>query len=577
MGAFDWGQFRALFFAIHKGEERADDGMGSGGGGNDAARIASLFVSFLLIAGALFTGGLKLGEAGASVLSAFNMSVLALVFLSLTVGFYTAVSSLFFVSDLAFYVALPVSGQAILWAKLANFMAGAFVTDVAVLPLGLGVLLGRGEGPLAWLGMIVAFVLCALAVNVALVLLVLPLVRFSKVAANKDRFARVLGAVITVAVIAVALAVSFGTQSRETGEADVNLIAAMMEGIAAGPVAKVILTVLCPPFALGGAVFAGEGALPVLGVLGMAALLGCYILLLNWCAGRWYFEAVRGLAGGAGARSTKRYSAKELAGKMGVRSQFAAFVSEDASQLMRVPYFFNQFVLSQWLVPLILVAAIVASAVAAGDGLPLDQMRELAGSLTVLGGGATFPLIAIAFLALFSGMLSYVFGQAVSRDGRDFFYFRAMPLDLRSYVLAKFVAGELVGRAPIAAILLAGMLVIGLPASTTLLCLAFYVLVLAACDLVSLAMGMGSPNLSWEGEDELAKGGDAFGRVILSLVATAVVMVLPMACVVGPLLLEVDAGALGPIAAVVIAAAEAAAAAAYVCGPALRKLAAVEP
>ena len=63
----------------------------------------------------------------------------------------------------------------------------------------------------------------------------------------------------------------------------------------------------------------------------------------------------------------------------------------------------------------------------------------------------------------------------------------------------------------------------------------------------------------------------------MSLVATVVVMALPSTCVVAPLLLEIEVGAAGPIAAVAIAAVEAAAAAVYACGPALRRLATVEP
>lgn len=578
MGGFDWGQFRALFWAIHRGEERADDGMGTGGGGDDTMRVAGLLVSFLMVAGMLFTGGLQLGRAGVSVLSAFNMVVLALVLACLTMGFYAAVSGLFLVSDLAFYVALPVSGQAILWAKLANFVVGAVASDAAILPLGLGVLFGRGEGPLAWLLMLLGFVLCALAINVALVLIVLPLMRFSRLAADKDRFARVLGVVMTLLVVGIVLGVSFGgAQADGSGEMDAGLVAAMMEGIASTPVARVLLTVLCPPYALGGIVFAGQGMAPLLGVLGMAALLACYVLLLNWCAGRWYFEAVRGLAGGAGARSTRRYGAGELAGKVGPRSQFAAFVSEDMAQLVRVPYFFNQFVVSQWLMPVIMLTAIGGSVVMAGDSVPFGEIRQLAVTVTLDSEVVILPFVLICFLALFSGVLSYVFAQAVGRDGRDFFYFRSMPVDLRSYTLAKFVAGELVGRAPVAAILLVGFAVLGLPALTTLACLALYVFVLAACDLVSLGLGMQSPNLAWESEAELAKGGDALGRLIVSLVATVVLMALPAACILAPLLFSVSLGAAGPVAAVVIAGAEAAAAAAWVCGPALRRLAKIEP
>lgn len=184
MAGFDWAQFRALFGAIRKGEERADIGMGKSGGTSGASRIVSLVFSFGMIAAMLLVGGLKLGQMGASVLTAFELSVVTLVAISLTMGFYTAVSSLFFSGDIAFYLALPVGGTTIVWAKLANYMAGMMVVDLAMLPLSLGVLAGRGEGPLTWVIVVLAFLLCCVAVNVALVLVALPIVRFSKLVAD---------------------------------------------------------------------------------------------------------------------------------------------------------------------------------------------------------------------------------------------------------------------------------------------------------------------------------------------------------------------------------------------------------
>ncbi len=578
VGGLNWAQLKALFWAIRKGEQSDDDVLGLGGsGGNRASRLAGMVVSFVVLAGLFFFAGLAMGGGGASVLSGFNISVVMLALLSLTMGFYTATSSLFLVSDLSFYVALPVSGQTILWAKLASYFANAVLMDAAILPLGLGLLAGRGEGPLAWVLMIVAFVLCAVAVNVAMVLLVLPLMRFSKVAADKDRFSRALGAVITLLVVAVSVAFSIGRQSAESGGVNVSAIASMAEGVASTPVVRVILTILCPPFALGGVTFGGEGLVAVCGLLGMAALLAVYVLLLNWCAGKWYFEAVRGLAGGAGARSAKRYDAAELGAKVSGRSQFKAFVAVDAAQLFRVPYFFNQFVLSQWLVPIILIAVSAFTMLKDGDVASFAQLREAAATCEVDTTAGLMPLAGTVLLSVFTGIQSYACGQAIARDGQDFFYFRTMPVDLVAYAKAKFVANELVGRVPAAVVLLIGMLVVGLPPATSLVCFAIFVLSVACADLASLAVGMRSPNLSWESESELVKGNEAFGAVIACVFVTVLVMVLPALCFAVPIMLELDAGVWNSIAAVAICALELVGIAAVAFGPCVRKLAVLEP
>ncbi len=579
MGAdsFNWAQFKALLGAIRKGEESDDEILGLGDdGGKGAMRMAGMVVSFVVIAALMFIVGLTMGADGASVVSGFNMSVVVLALLSITMGFYTAVSSLFLVSDLAFYVALPVSGQTIMWAKLASYFMNAVLMDAAILPLGLGLLFARGEGPLTWVALIVAFILCAVAVNVAMVLLVLPLMRFSKVAVDKDRFSRALGAVITLLVVGISVAFSIAKQSGAGGAA-VGMLATIAEGVAAAPVVRVILTVLCPPFALGGVAFGGEGLAALGGLLGMVVLLGVYAGLLNWCAGKWYFEAVRGLAGGAGARSNKRYDASELGAKVSGRSQLRAFVAVDVASLFRVPYFFNQFVLSQWLVPIILLAVLGFSLLRESDVTSLMQLREMAGACQIDTKMGLMPLVGTVLLSVFTGIQSYACGQAVARDGQDFFYFRTMPVDLRAYAKAKFLANELVGRTPAAVVLLVGMLVVGLPIATSLACLAIFVLAVACADLASLAVGMQSPKLDWESESQLAKGNEAFGAIVACIAVSVLVMVLPALCYVAPLLLEVEVGAWSSVAAVVVCALELAGIAAVTFGPCVRKLAVIEP
>ena len=575
MAGFDWVQFRALFGAIRKGEERSDNGMGKSGGTSGTSRIVSLVFSFGMIAAMLLVGGLKLGQMGASVLTAFELSAVTLVAISLTMGFYTAVSSLFFSGDIAFYLALPVGGTTIVWAKLANYMAGMMAVDLAVLPLSLGVLAGRGEGPLTWVVVVLAFLLCCVAANVALVLVALPIVRFSKLVADKDRFARVFGLVSTVFALAIVFVATLGAHDGADG-IDAAAAVSMVGGIASAPVARVAFCLLCPPLALGGLTF-GAGSASLLGVLGMAALTACYVALLSVLSGRWYFDAVRGMAGGSGASGHGRYKTDELARAVGSRSQFKAFFSVGVAQLVRVPAFFNQFVLTMWLLPAIMAFSGMTGAVGSSEGASFDEICALAATMTLDGTSGFALLFVTALLAFFCCLLSFTFMRSVSMDGRDFFLFRTMPCDFGSYLMAKFAALTLVGRGPVVVLLLVAFLVLGLPPVTILAMLAFFVLATATCDLLALIIGARRPNLGWASESELSSSGEALVLLLLSLVLSLLVMALPLACAIVPLVVGLDAGALPILGALVLLVIEFLAIRAYACGPATRWLATIEP
>ena len=546
--------------------------MGKSGGTGGTSRIVSLVFSFGMIAAMLLVGGLKLGQMGASMLTAFELSVVTLVAISLTMGFYTAVSSLFFSGDIAFYLALPVGGTAIVWAKLANYMAGMMAVDLAVLPLSLGVLAGRGEGPLTWVVVVLAFLLCCVAVNVALVLVALPIVRFSKLVADKDRFARVFGLVSTVFALAIVLVTTMGAYDGADG-IDAATAASMVGGIASAPVARVAFCLLCPPLALGGLTF-GAGSASLLGVLGMAALT---VVLLSVLSGRWYFDAVRGMAGGPATSSHGRYEAAELAQAVGSRSQFKAFFSVGVAQLVRVPAFFNQFVLTMWLFPAIMAFSGMTGAVGSSEGASFDEICALAATMTLDGTSGFVLLFVTALLAFFCCLLSFTFMRSVSMDGRDFFLFRTMPCDFGSYLMAKFAALTLVGRGPVMVLLLVAFLVLGLPPVTLLAMLAFFVLATATCDLLALIIGAHKPNLGWASESELSSSGEALVLLLLSLVLSLLVMALPLACAIVPLVVGLDAGALPVLGALVLLVIEFLAIRAYACGPATRWLATIEP
>ena len=170
---FSWRQFRVMLRVIMRGEQHLDStGMGLGSDGESRKGLW----------GSLGAGARKVA--------------MGLLFLLLAAMF--SVNILYFVRDLGYYLTLPISATTIMWAKLAHFLGMSILSDLIILPVGLGCLLSAGAGPGAWVAMTLAFALCAVAVNLALVIICVPIMRFSRLAHDKDRFSRVFGGIIIV-------------------------------------------------------------------------------------------------------------------------------------------------------------------------------------------------------------------------------------------------------------------------------------------------------------------------------------------------------------------------------------------
>lgn len=586
-GGFSWEQFRVLLFAIRKGEQRVDAaGMGlSGDGGSKAlSRIGTLgrrvllAVALLLLSAAFFVAGLAAGMGGASPYAVFSLSVAALVLTTVLVGLYQAVSTLYFVRDLSYYLTLPLSAASVMWAKLAHFLAGVLVGDLIFLPMSLGCLFARLAPATSYVAATLAFLLCAVSVNLALTIVCVVLMRFSRLAHNKDRFARVFGALIMV----LALAVGVGSQLLGRSEGAISGAVGGATGLMSSGPGTVVVGVLCPPWLASRLVLEGGPAAALGGLAAMVALVAVYALLLNACAVRWYFEGVRALQG-AGEKGARRLDAAGLRDATGLRGAFAANLSRDWKSVVRTPVFFNQCVLGLVLMPLYFVAIIAVSVfVGTSDtDLELAQLLELASLFTslltldssLLAGCA----LAVLGVSVFMGISSYPFTMAVSRDGEDFFFLRALPMDWRAYLVAKYVPAAVLSGAPVVVLLLAAAVVLRVPAASAAYLVAVYLAATTSVGLLSLGVGARFPRLHWDNEAQLFKGGQASLLVLAGMLVAAVVLLAPAAVIALPFISPGFSAAVALLAGLALQLAECAGFAWWVFGPTARALSRIEP
>ena len=584
---FSWRQFRVMLRVIMRGEQHLDStGMGIGGDegstrrgfwgglGSGVRKVAMGFL-FLLLAAMFFMMGFMMGETGTTPYVAFSLCVVCLVGLTLLTGLYQAVNILYFVRDLGYYLTLPVSATTVMWAKLAHFLGMSLLGDLIILPVGLGCLLSNGAAPLAWVTMTVAFALSAIAVNLALVIICVPLMRFSRLAHDKDLFSRAFGGLIIV----LALVLGVGSQFALRGDGLASL-ASGSEQLLSGGVPAAVMGLLCPPSLLARPVVGGDALGALAGLLGMLATVVVYALILSAVARRWYFEGVQALQGAGGKRG-RRVEGAELAHATRTRGTFAANLSRDWKTMVRVPVFFNQFVLSSLLMPLyfaviMVVSGFVGFSQASEAGIEpmalLEMIRSLTALLTFDSPALAWCAVGVLVFALFMGFSAYSFTMGVSRDGEDFFFLRGLPMDWSAYLASKFVSPFLLSTVPMLLLIVVALVLLGVPVAPSVYLVCVYLGATASLGLLSLGLGALFPRLAWDNEAQLVKGGGATLMVFAGVVVGAAVMALPALALLGGALWSVLAVPVALALALGLFVAECAALTWWVLGPCARSL-----
>ena len=515
MGDFNFAQYRTMLNVIRHGEEHDSSNTTDELLGQSSKKMTAMqkravgAVILIVLCVFLFFAGYSSAASDLTIEKVFLIMIAMLVVMVVIMGFYQAVSMLYFVKDMSFYLALPIPPFVIMAAKMTYFLLSQVVINCVIIAFGVGFLAGRGADILSYVFLILSFIPCVIATALALIIIVIPVMRFSRVAADKDKFARVFGVLTTVVSMLIAAVISVGMRTSS----DTSAVMASMGNVVGSGISSIILAIICAPTLLVSQVFEGNIAL---GLIGMYALAAVYVVVMGVFAKLWYFEGVRGMQDGGGKKSHKQYSQTELAGAVKMRSQFKAFLSQDITSLIRVPAFFQQFVFQTLIEPIVvMVLACVTIYMRDGEGA-----GELAALITgaSLGDNSFLPLIiATMLLGLLGTFPSYMNTFALGRDGQDFFFLRAMPLNMKQYVQAKFVSTWLLSRVPVFVILLIALVVVGVGIDMALVAVLVFALPMTAIDLILFCSGSKNPNLTWENETEFIKQSSMYQQAFIAI------------------------------------------------------------
>lgn len=413
-------------------------------------------------------------------------------------GVLQSITTLYHDTSLEALLVLPVKPSVVIAAKMTQaFLPIALSVFLFTFPglIAHGLISGR---PWSFYPQALLYVPLSMISPYAVVMSFLLIVmRYTKFARNKDRFQMV------TSIIFVLLSLAFVFLLQTMPESDSGeLLFLHQEGVA---VFVTGANRFIPSAWLGTAMLSCSASWRTMlyGVLLfiMALLL---LVLLFALANRLYLPGVLGVKGGAS--KSKRHSRHSLSRLLRKRSPYRAIVNREWRLLFRTPAFFTQTILPILLMPpffAIMFFVVFTRELPVEINLPL--LSEIFFHTELWKDYLWIIALVVSGMSSFLSGSSTITATAISRQGKDFFYTKTMPVPAKTQLLAWMTPGYSI------TILLWSLIitVIGIifrpPLLFILFVLFFALLNSTLPQLVTLFVDLKHPLLDWENEIQAVK------------------------------------------------------------------------
>jgi len=413
-----------------------------------------------------------------------TLAVLAGQLIILIFGLFYLIATFYFSRDLEYLVSLPLKPFQVMLSKFAVVLVNEYLT-IAPIILPVLVIYGfKSKGGLGyWLSLLLAYVLLPVIPLAASGLVVVGMMRLVNIGRKKDLLI-VLGSLV---LIAAALFLQFGL-SRAAGAQDVD--SEKIIALIASPDGLVQSIGRRFPPSIWATRFLHDGLMTGSGLSGLALFASLSVLLFGGLmagAQRLFYRGLVGLSersGGSTRRSKARTALKVSSGRHPVRAIFL----RELRLMNRTPIFLLNGVLGVLMIPIVF-ALTLSSSRSTSDSAAILRLMTTAKPVTTVLVTTMFVIVC----ATVSGVASSSF----SREGRQFWISKIIPVDYRQQVLAKFIHCwnvALLGIASATAVLIFRF---QLPAGQWLPALALALPVTAFLTVLNLAIDLARPLLDW--------------------------------------------------------------------------------
>lgn len=416
----------------------------------------------------------------------------AAAFIIFFFGIAYIINTFYYSMDIENLLHLPLKPTEILGAKFAVVLVYEYLTEsVLLIPILAVYGYKNGESALFYLaaaGVLLMLPVIPLAAAAALDMVIM---RFTNLAKNKDLFRNIGG----VLAILLALGMNFYIQRFASSTTDP---AKIMELLNEGNNSLVKLTSSFFPstiLAVNSLVLDDAGKMLYLAIFAAATAAAYAVFLV--LGKLLYFKGVIGVSETSSRR--RALSSREL-GK-GTRASHVvySYAVKELRLLFRTPVYFLNCILMNFLWPLFLMLPFVAQ-----PSGPDNDMSQL---LPYVQGPGAEPVIVLVFLVLgiFITASNMITSTAISREGRNLFFMKFIPVDYSKQLLGKVLSGAAMGLVGMVMMVPAALFLIGINAYVTLIGLAVSIPGIFFSAILGLIVDVAMPKLNWDTEQRAVK------------------------------------------------------------------------
>ena len=358
--------------------------------------------------------------------------------LVLLFGVLQAIPILYHESNLETLLVLPMKPQVIIAGKISQAFLPVLIFPFTIFFPALithGILTHRPW--LYYLQSLPFMLLITLAPFALIVILLMILMRYTRLARDKDRFQMVTSVFVILLVVAFSLSINMQSSGDQVPGAS------LFAPDGSAPLLSGALPYLPSSWLGTGMLVYADSWYSILSGLALVLLTGGILALLLLLASHLYIPGVLGMK--AGDRRARKLTSDQAQAALSARSPYRAIVVKEIKLLLRTPAFFTQTVLSAVLMPVLMIGILVISFVqlekTPGMDLSFLTMVKVWGASGMWKDALWILVLVSAGAGAFFSGTNMMSASAISRQGNLLAYAKLMPVPIQVQVMAWLTPG----------------------------------------------------------------------------------------------------------------------------------------
>lgn len=419
----------------------------------------------------------------------FAVSIVSL--LTFFLGIFYIMGIFFYSDDIELLLPLPFKPWQILGAKLATVLIYEYLTQMVFF---LPVLIAYGIKDKASVGYVImglaAYLIFPIIPLVFASLIDIFVIRSFRFVKNKDRMKTISGVMAMIIAIGFNLLMQNFTQAMTNPE-DIMMIIQQGNNSVLGKAQDIFIVNKFMTLALTNhSDFLYSAANMLIAIAGAGIFLGIFLYLGD----RLYLKSVVGLTEAASTKKTKATKANLYKSK----NHLIAFCIKELKLLFRTPVYFLNCVLTNFLWPAFILIPIFTK------GGEINQIRSVAAQLNnpnIL----RYAIAGVTSAALFISGTNMISSTAISREGKNLYVSKYLPVNYKAIINAKVMAGTIMGLAGILIGLTVVWILFSLPVYMVLMAFIISLPSAVFINYLGILLDLKFPKLNWDNEQKAVK------------------------------------------------------------------------